>query len=104
VEQAIVGSDEAAFRAALARATRRPLAAIDRLARALVVDDSIVALRTDLLREASARYREGVITAADYVDRQSDLLNARIARAAHRIELAEARVEYLTTLGQEPRP
>jgi outer membrane protein TolC len=104
VEQAIVGTEEAALRGALARATRRPLAAIDRLTRALVVDDSIVALRDALLREAAARHREGVLTAAEYVDRQTDLLAARLAQAAHRVDLTEARVDYLTILGLEARP
>jgi outer membrane protein TolC len=104
VAQALVGTEEAAFRAALARATRRPVTTIDRLTRALVVDDSIVALREALLREATARHREGVLTAAEYVNRQTDLLAARLAQAAHRVELVEARVEYLTILGLETRP
>ena len=39
------------------------------------------------------------MTAAQYVDRQTDLLTARITRAQHRVELAQARANYLTTLG-----
>jgi len=44
-----------------------------------------------------------VITAAEYIDRETDLLNARIARATHRVQLAQARATYLTTLGLEVR-
>ena len=45
--------------------------------------------------------REGVVTASEYVDRNTDLLSARMANAQHRVELAQARAGYLTTLGLE---
>jgi hypothetical protein len=35
------------------------------------------------------------------VDRNTDLLSARLASAQHRVELAQARAGYLTTLGLE---
>jgi hypothetical protein len=37
------------------------------------------------------------------VDRQTDVLNARLARAAHRVELAQASARFLTTVGLEVR-
>jgi len=43
------------------------------------------------------------VTAADYVSRQSDAVNARLSRVAHRVQLAQARAHYLTTLGLEVR-
>jgi outer membrane protein TolC len=104
VERELVDLEEAAQREQLARSTRPQLAAMDRLSRTLVVDDSIIALRAEVLREATARYREGTLTAAEYVDRQTGLLTARLTQIAHRIELARARVDYLTTLGLEVRP
>ena len=70
---------------------------------ALASDDEIVALREQIVREATARFRESTITAAEYVDRQTDLLTARIARGLHRVELAQARADYLTTLGLQVR-
>ena len=75
------------------------LATIDRLQRTIATDDEIVALREQIVRETTARFREGEVTAAQYVDRQTDLLTARITRAQHRVELAQARANYLTTLG-----
>ncbi len=55
------------------------------------------------MRESAARFRESAITAAEYVDRQTDLLTARVTRGLHRVELAQARAAYLTTLGLEVR-
>ena len=55
------------------------------------------------MRETRLRYAEGVITSAEYVDRETDVLAARLARAGHRVELAQARAHYLTLIGVEAR-
>ena len=103
LQQQVVSTEEAAFRESIDRATVRDLATIDRLGLALGEDDAIIALREQVLRETALRFREGVVTSAEYVDRQTDLLAARLARASHRVELAQARARYLTTLGVEVR-
>ena len=103
LQQQVVSTEETAFRQSLDRATVRDLATIDRLGRALGEDDAIITLREQVLHETELRFREGVVTSAEYVDRQTDLLAARLARASHRVELAQARARYLTTLGVEVR-
>ena len=103
LQQQVVSTEEAAFSESIDRATVRDLASIDRLGRALGEDDAIISLREQVLRETALRFREGVVTSAEYVDRQTDLLAARLARASHRVELAQARARYLTTLGVEVR-
>jgi outer membrane protein TolC len=47
------------------------------------------------------RFREGVVTASEYVDRSTDVLEARLARATHRVEQVQARARFLTSLGLE---
>ena len=103
LERDAVEAESAAFRDALRRSTVSDLATIDRLERVLATDEEIIALREQIVREAAARFRESSITAAEYVDRQTDLLTARIARGLHRVELAQARATYLTTLGLQVR-
>lgn len=103
IQRQIVATEEAAFSDNLHRAAVQDLASIDRLAATLATDDDIIALRERIAAESRARFGEGVITAADYVDRQTDVLSARISRALHRVELAQARVHYLTLLGVEIR-
>ena len=49
------------------------------------------------------RDRDGAISSAEFIDRQTDVLSARITRALHRVELAQARAHFLTTLGIEVR-
>jgi outer membrane protein TolC len=103
LQQRVVASDEAAFTAATQRAVERQLADIDRLTAALRTDDAIIALRERIEGETRHRYEEAVVTAAEYVDRQSDVLAARLARAGHEVELAQAQARYLTTIGVELR-
>jgi len=103
LQRDIVASEEKAFTAGLKRAVEQDNASIDRLESALAQDDEIIALREKIFVETRARYAEAVITSADYVDRQTDVLAARLSRASHRVELAQARAHLLTTLGIEVR-
>lgn len=103
LERDAVETEAAAFRDGLRRSVLSELATIDRLERVLAVDDEIIVLREQIVRETAARFRESTITAAEYVDRQTDLLTARVARGLHRVELAQARAGFLTTLGLRVR-
>jgi outer membrane protein TolC len=103
LQKQIVATDEAAFQQNIQRAVTRELANIDQLEGSLADDDKIVALRERILRETDFRLGEGVIMSAEYVDRETDLVNARIARATHRVQLAQARADFLTSLGLEVR-
>ena len=99
VQKQIVETDAAAFRKSVERGVTQELANIDQLEHTLAGDDTIIALREHILRETDIRFREGVITSAEYVDRETDLLNARLARVSHRVQLAQARANFLTFLG-----
>ncbi|MGD8495356.1 MAG: TolC family protein [Gemmatimonadales bacterium] len=94
-----VQTEEEAFAAALERASADERADLERLRTAIGSDDEIVRLRALIERQAERQFEEGVLPAADYVDRRTDLAQARIARRLHQIELAEAQARYLTTLG-----
>jgi len=99
----IVTTEEASFTDRIRRGTLADFAAIDRLTASVADDSTIVALREQVLRETRVRFTEGVITAAELVDRETDVLTAQLARAAHTVELAQARARLLTTLGLEVR-
>ena len=103
LQRQIVSADEQNFTDTLRRGVAQDLASIDRLGATLAADDEIVALRERIAAETRARFAEGVVTSAEYVDRETDVLSARISRARHRVELAQARARFLTTLGIEVR-
>jgi outer membrane protein TolC len=99
LQREIVATNEAAFTASLRRAVQQSLAAMTRLDTALALDERIIALREQVERETAAKLREGVITAAEFADRATESLSARLAFAQHRVELAQARATFLTLIG-----
>jgi outer membrane protein TolC len=101
LQQEAVRADEEAFARGLRRGVQDDLATLDQLDEAAPLDDRIVALRESIERETAARYEERVVTAADYVDKQTDVLEARLRRATHRVERAQAQARFLTILGLE---
>jgi outer membrane protein TolC len=102
VEQDVLATEEAALGRQLARAVATDLEDISRLKATLADDERIVALRTEVERQARAQYDEGTITTPDYVEARTDVLEARLQLDRHRVELAQARSRYLTTLGLTP--
>lgn len=102
LEQDIVATEEAALGKRLARAVAADLEDIDRLKAALAEDQQVVELRTEVERQARAQYDEGAITTDEYVDLRTDVLEARLTVERHRVELAQARASYVTTLGLAP--
>jgi outer membrane protein TolC len=102
LEQQVVETEEAALGRQLARAVASDLEDIARLKAALAEDERIVALRTEVERQARAQYDEGAITTPEYVEARTDVLQARLELERHRVELAQARSRYLTTLGLSP--
>ncbi len=103
LEREVVTTNEAAFARSLARQAQPTLATIARLDSTLALDEGIITLREQVAREARAQLAEGVITAATYVDKSTDLLVARLRRVQHRVALDQARATLLNTLGMEVR-
>jgi len=99
LQQRVVATEERAFADQLARAVETDVADMDRLAVTLETDRQVVGLRMDIERQARAQFTEGAITAAEYVETRTDVLEANLALQRHRAELAYAQARYLTTLG-----
>jgi outer membrane protein TolC len=102
LQQDIVATEEKALGRKLARAVVADLEDIGRLKAALADDERIVTLRGEVERQARAQYDEGAITTPEYVETRTDVLEARLTLERHRVELAQARSRYLTTLGIRP--
>jgi outer membrane protein TolC len=103
LQRDVLTTEEQALGRRLARAVAIDLEDIGRLKQALADDERVVALRSEIERQARAQLDEGAITAADYVETRTDVLEARLTLEQHRVELAQARASYLTTLGLDAR-
>jgi outer membrane protein TolC len=98
----LLDTEERALAGALSRAVAGALAEVDRLRRQLEEDVEVIALREEVLRAAEVQHREAMITAAELVELRTDLLEARLTRDRHRIDLARAEARILDTLGARP--
>ena len=103
LQRQIVVAEEQQFSESLRRGVAQDVATVERLGAVVASDDEIVALRERIAAETRVRFGEGVVTSAEFVDKQTDVLSARIARALHRVELSQAQAHFLTTLGVEVR-
>jgi outer membrane protein TolC len=102
LQQQIVATEEQALGRQLARSILTDLEDIGRLKAALTDDERIVTLRAEVERQARAQFDEGAITTPDYVEARTDVVEARLTLERHRVELAQARTRYRTTLGLTP--
>ncbi len=101
LQSRIVQTEEDTFLQAVNRETAQPYARIQALISGLAKDEEIIALRGKIMAETAAKYREGAVTSDVYVDKQTDVLAARVARAMHRVELMAEKVRIVNTLGLE---
>jgi outer membrane protein TolC len=101
IQRQVIDTEASAFVDRVRRATLGDVETMARLEAIDEADDALVDLRERIAREALVRFREGVITAAEYVDVRNDVEEARVIRARHRVELAQARARFLTTLGAD---
>jgi outer membrane protein TolC len=102
-EQRVLETEEQALARSLGRAVVTDLEEIQRLSAALAEDQRVVNLRAEIERQARLQHDEGAITTADYVETRTNVLEARLTLQRHRVELAQTRAAYLTTLGLTPR-
>ncbi len=101
VERTIVASNETAFRQSLVRAAQNDLATIDQWRPHWRSTTASSCCAAQVEQETETQYNAGVVTTASYVDRATDLLEARLASVSHQIARAQAQVQLLTTLGLE---
>jgi outer membrane protein TolC len=98
----LADSEREGLALAFERAIAQDLVDIDRLRAALVDDEAAIRARGEVLRVARRQFEEGVLLVADYTDRLTDLLDARLVRDRHQVELARAHARVLSTLGRFP--
>jgi outer membrane protein TolC len=101
LQESIVTADEVAFTRELQDVVIRLQASADNLTRTLVTDDQIIELRKGIFAEARTRFAERVITSAELVDRETDLLAARLDRALHIVQRSETLARLYTFQGRD---
>ena len=99
IQQDIIRSKKAAFDKNLNIQLAEKLAEISKYEEAVKRDEEIVLLRAKISKSAASQLENGVITTSDYIIELNAETEARIRLETHRIQLVQARVNYLTTKG-----
>jgi outer membrane protein TolC len=68
----------------------------------LVQDDAIIELRSKITAEAGVRLEQGVLNASQFVTELNAESQARLARKLHELQVIQAKLRYLTTIGEQP--
>jgi outer membrane protein TolC len=99
IQSQVASSRRASIVEGIERETFDVLHEIDRLEAALEEDARIVELRASVEETARRRLDRGVILPTQYVDRRTELFQARLNRRRHEVELAQHRIRLLRILG-----
>ncbi len=99
LRQDLVDRDRQTFDKNLNIALEQHLADIRKFESLMMKDIEVIDLRMNIARTASSQFDNGVITSSDYVSRLNEEAQAKLNMEVHRVKLAKAKVDYLTTLG-----
>jgi outer membrane protein TolC len=99
IQQDIIRSQKEAFDQKLNIQLAESLAEITKYEEAVRRDKEIVDLRVKISMRAASQLENGVITATDYLVELDAETEARIRLETHRIQLVQARIDYLTAKG-----
>lgn len=100
LQQNMVDTREKEFLRNMRAASQEELAEIDRLQRAMELDEELIELRQRVLNEAESRLDHGAITTTEYLSKLNALHRAELSREQHRIELAQVYVKLNTRMGE----
>ena len=101
LQQQMVTAQEATFALGIDVAVQQELRDVARLEELLQSDAEIIALRERITAQTASQLENGVITATDYLIERNAEHQARLTQQLHQVQLAQAKVRYLTTVGGE---
>ena len=101
LQQQMITAREETFALGIDVAVQQELRDVARLEELLQSDAEIIELRARITAQTASQLENGVITATDYLIERNAEHQARLTQQLHRVQLAQARVRYLTTVGGE---
>ena len=101
LQQQMVAAQEETFALGIDVAVQQELSDVSRLEELLRSDAEIITLRQRVTAQAASQLENGVITATDYLIERNAEHQARLTQDLHQVQLVQAKVRYLTTIGGE---
>lgn len=99
LQQKSINEEEAAFNRQLQASLNKIKEEIRSLENIIERDEEIISLREKVIKVVSSQLKNGTATATEYITELNKATQARVSLMMNRIKLAQARVDYKTTLG-----
>ncbi len=99
LRQELIDARQESFEQQMAAAVQGAVQEIRQFEQQIERDQQIVELRERIASRAASQMENGVITATEYLQERNVEHQARLDQRMHRIQLVEAKVKYLTTIG-----
>lgn len=99
IQEDMIGSRKQAVEKNFNIVIQNSLSRIEQLKSAIETDKSIVELRSSITHRSTSKLELGVITSTDYITDLNAELQAKISLKAHKVQLEQEKVNYLSLKG-----
>ncbi len=96
----VISSQKESFNLGVKILLEKNIADIQKYKDMMIKDNEIIVLREKIVKEAASQLENGIITATEYLTDLNAAAQSKIDLQYHKIELAKAQVDYLTTKGK----
>jgi outer membrane protein TolC len=99
VQKSIIETQKESFNQNLKIALQNNRSEINKYQSLIETDNQIIQLRNEITLASASQLNNGVITSSEYLTQVNAELQARLNIKTHRVKLAQAKINYLITLG-----
>lgn len=100
VQKSIIETQKESFNLNLKIALQNNRSEINKYQSLIESDNQIIQLRNEITLSSASQLNNGVITSSEYLAEVNAELQSRLNLKTHRVKLAQAKINYLITLGQ----
>ena len=100
IKSDVITTQKDAFSQGLKILLEKNIADIQKYKDLQVKDNEIIALREKIVKASAAQLENGIITSTEYLTELNASAQAKIDLEYHKIDLAKAQIDYLTTKGK----
>ena len=100
VQKSIIETQKESFNQNLKIALQNNRSEMNKYLSLIETDKQIIELRNEIKLASASQLNNGVITSTEYLSEVNAELQARLNIKTHRVKLAQAKINYLITLGQ----
>jgi len=99
IQKDIINSQKDIFEKNLRISAEKQMGDIRKLQSLIEKDNELIELRDKIVKTYSSQLDNGIITSTEYLTEVNNQLQARLTMESHKIQLIQAKINYLTLTG-----